>query len=183
MKQQINNKNQSSGRYPLVQTCLSRKDGQGSWDISYLCRIWTGSAKSLGQLLYIWKMDRNSSILILNSYIETYPLRDAVDDNSISNTDGFRKFLRACAAFSGRFLNYNDPASAAGISGATAKEWIRILQAIGIKKSASPSPYSIRTFSLLQKSEKKLGNGGIVCMTDKPIPITAENYMIPSNII
>ena len=32
-----------------------------------------------------------------NSYIETYLMRDAVDDYGITDTDGFRRFLRACA--------------------------------------------------------------------------------------
>ena len=43
-------------------------------------------------------------------------MRDAVDDNGIVDTEGFRKFLRACAAFSGRLLNYADLGSAAGVS-------------------------------------------------------------------
>ena len=39
-----------------------------------------------------------------NSYIETYLMRDAVDDYGISDTEGFRKFLRACAAFAGQLV-------------------------------------------------------------------------------
>jgi predicted AAA+ superfamily ATPase len=67
-----------------------------------------------------------------NSYIESYLMRDAVDDNGIQDTEGFRRFLRACAAFSGRLLNYKDLGAAAGVSGVTAKEWIRILQSMGV---------------------------------------------------
>ena len=67
-----------------------------------------------------------------NSYIETYLMRDAVDDYGISDTEGFRKFLRACAAFAGQLVNYNDLGVAAGVSGATAKEWVKILQTMGI---------------------------------------------------
>lgn len=67
-----------------------------------------------------------------NSYIETYLMRDAVDDNGISDTVGFRKFLRACAAFNGQLLNYSDLAASAGVSGVTAKEWVKVLQNMGI---------------------------------------------------
>ena len=66
------------------------------------------------------------------SYIDSYLLRDAVDDNGIKDTEGFRKFLRACAAFTGQLLNYSDLANAADISQKTAKEWIGILQNMGI---------------------------------------------------
>lgn len=66
------------------------------------------------------------------SYIDTYLMRDAVDDNGISDTDGFRKALRACASFAGNLLNYSDIASAANVTVATAKEWVKILQAMGI---------------------------------------------------
>ena len=67
-----------------------------------------------------------------NSYIETYLMRDAVDDYGISDTESFRKFLRACAAFAGQLVNYNDIGLSAGVSGATAKEWVSILQSMGI---------------------------------------------------
>lgn len=66
------------------------------------------------------------------SYIDTYLMRDAVDDNGISDTEGFRKALRACASFAGNLLNYSDIASAANVTVATAKEWVKILQAMGI---------------------------------------------------
>ena len=67
-----------------------------------------------------------------NSYIETYLMRDAVDDYGITDTEGFRRFLRACAAFAGQLVNYNDLGISAGISGTAAKEWVRILQTMGI---------------------------------------------------
>ena len=67
-----------------------------------------------------------------NSYIETYLMRDAVDDYGITDTEGFRKFLRACAAFAGQLVNYNDLGASAGVSGVTAKEWVKVLQSMGI---------------------------------------------------
>ena len=67
-----------------------------------------------------------------NSYIETYLMRDAVDDYGITDSEGFRKFLRACAAFAGQLINYNDLGVSADVSGVTAKEWVRVLQSMGI---------------------------------------------------
>ena len=216
-----------------------------------------------------------------NSYIDAYLMRDAVDDNGIQDTEGFRKFLRACAAFSGELINYNDLGNAAGVSGATAKEWVRILQTMGIifllepyfnnelkrmiktpklyfcdtglcaflsswtsrdtlmngaaaghylenyaaaemlrnsyygrkevnlnfyrdtnqkeidlvmemdgllhpfeiKRAASPDKKAIRAFSLLGKSGKDTGAGGIICMAARPFPIDAENSLIPVNLL
>lgn len=65
-------------------------------------------------------------------------MRDAVDDNGISDTEGFRKFLRACAAFTGQLLNYNDLAVSAGVTGATAKEWVKVLESMGITTLLEP---------------------------------------------
>ena len=216
-----------------------------------------------------------------NSYIDAYLMRDAVEDNGILDTEGFRKFLRACAAFSGELVNYNDLGSAAGVSGSTAKEWAKVLQTMGIifllepyynnelkrmiktpklyfcdtglcaflsswtsrdtllngaasghylenyvvsemlrnssygekkvnlnfyrdtnqkeidlvlemdgqlhpfeiKRAASPDPKAIRAFSLLAKSGKEIGSGGIICMAAKPFPINADNNLIPVNLL
>lgn len=87
-----------------------------------------------------------------NSYVETYLMRDAVDDNGITDTEGFRKFLRACAAFCGQLLNYNDLAVSAGVSGVTAKEWIKILQSMGIIRLLEP--YSNNVLKRLIKTPK-----------------------------
>lgn len=89
-------------------------------------RIWEGGMPgTLG-------MDPDHRRAYWNSYMETYLMRDAVDDNGITDTEGFRKFLRGCAAFNGHLLNYTDISNAAGVSGTTAKEWIQVLQAMGI---------------------------------------------------
>ncbi len=77
-------------------------------------------------------MNDEQLMAYFESYIETYLMRDAVDDNGISDTTGFRKALRACAAFSGNLLNYSDIANAAGVSVNTAKEWVKVLQTMGI---------------------------------------------------
>ena len=238
-------------------------------------RIWEGGMPDM------ISMDAEIRREYWNSYIDAYLMRDAVDDNGILDTEGFRKFLRACAAFSGELVNYNDLGSAAGVSGSTAKEWAKVLQTMGIifllepyynnelkrmiktpklyfcdtglcaflsswtsrdtllngaasghylenyvvsemlrnssygekkvnlnfyrdtnqkeidlvlemdgqlhpfeiKCAASPDPKAIRAFSLLAKSGKEIGPGGIICMAAKPFPINADNNLIPVNLL
>ena len=89
-------------------------------------RIWRGGMPDVQML------DEEQLQEYFSSYIETYLMRDAVEDNGITNTIGFRKFLRACAAFNGQLLNYTDLAASAEINLQTAKEWVRILQNMGI---------------------------------------------------
>ncbi len=87
-----------------------------------------------------------------NSYIETYLMRDAVDDYGIADTEGFRKFLRACAAFAGQLVNYNDLGASAGVSGVTAKEWAGVLQSMGIIFLLEP--YASNELKRLTKTPK-----------------------------
>ena len=105
-----------------------------------------------GGLPDVQALDEEQLREYFNSYIETYLMRDAVDDNGISDTEGFRKFLRACAAFSGQLLNYNDLAVSAGVSGVTAKDWVRVLQSMGIVQLLEP--YSNNELKRLIKTPK-----------------------------
>ncbi|MBR0173250.1 MAG: ATP-binding protein [Lachnospiraceae bacterium] len=67
-----------------------------------------------------------------NSYLETYLLRDATDDEGITDTEGFLRLLRACAACAGQLLNYSTLAEVAGISVPTAHAWVDALCRMGI---------------------------------------------------
>ncbi|MBR1560139.1 MAG: ATP-binding protein [Clostridia bacterium] len=238
-------------------------------------RIWEGGMPDMVT------MDAELRREYWNSYMESYLMRDAVDDNGIQDTEGFRKLLRACAAFSGELINYNDLGNAAGVSGATAKEWVKTLQTMGIvfllepyynnelkrmiktpklyfcdtgfcaflsswtsrdtlmngaasgrflenhvvlemlrnscygekkvnlnfyrdtnqkeidlvmemdgrlhpfeiKRAASPDKKAVKTFSLLGKSGKDVGAGGIICMAAKPFPIDGSNSLVPANLL
>ena len=238
-------------------------------------RIWEGGMPDM------LNMDAEQRREYWNSYIDAYLMRDAVDDNGIIDTEGFRKFLRACAAFSGQLLNYAELGSAAGVSGTTAKEWLKVLQSMGIvcllepffsnelkrmvktpklyfcdtglcaylsswtsrdtlmngaasghflenyvvaemirnasygeremnlnfyrdknqkeidlivetdgvlhpfeiKRSASPERKAIKAFGVLEKSDREVGAGGIMCMAEKPFPIDENNSLIPVNVI
>ena len=238
-------------------------------------RIWEGGMPDM------LSMDTELRREYWNSYVDTYLMRDAVDDNGIQDTEGFRRFLRACAAFAGNLINYNDLGSAAGVSGVTAKEWTKVLQSMGIiyllepfhanelkrmiktpklyfcdtglcaflsswtscdtlmngaasghflenyvvtemlrnaaygskdinlnfyrdtnqkeidliiesegklhpfeiKRSASPDIKLIKSFNTLCKNERSMGEGGIICMAEKPFPIDNTNSLIPVNLI
>ncbi len=216
-----------------------------------------------------------------DSYVETYLMRDAVDDNGISDTEGFRKVLRACAAYAGNLVNYSDIAGAGNVSVPTAREWVKILQSMGIvylmepfsnnemkrliktpklyfcdtglcaylsmwtsketlmngaasghyfenyvvvellrmysysrnktgmtfyrdtnqkeidivleengilhpleiKKSSNPDKKVTSAFHLLERSSLKIGEGGVICMIEKPYPLDEKNNYIPCNII
>lgn len=226
-------------------------------------------------------MNAEQMEMYFSSYVATYLMRDAVDDYGVQDTIGFRKALRACSAFVGRLVNYTDIAEAGGVSIATARNWVRILQNMGIlfllepyynnalkrmiktpklyfcdtglacwlagwnnrnalmngadsghflenyvigefmrnyacgqqparmyfyrdtnqkeidliieqdnilhpveiKKSSSPDRKIVKTFAILEKSGEPVGNGGVVCLMDRPFPIDQRNAFIPCNII
>lgn len=66
------------------------------------------------------------------SYVDTYLMRDVSDAGGITDAVRFRKFLNACAALTAEQVNYKTLAESADISQPTAKEWLRILQGLGI---------------------------------------------------
>ena len=67
-----------------------------------------------------------------NSYIETYLMRDVAEAGGITDSIRFRRFLNACAALTAEQVNYKALAEAAEISQPTAREWLHILQGLGI---------------------------------------------------
>lgn len=67
-----------------------------------------------------------------NSYIDTYLMRDIAEAGGITDTVRFQKFLRACAALVAEQVNYKTLAESAEISQPTAKEWLRVLEGLGI---------------------------------------------------
>lgn len=97
------------------------------YDVNQIYKhIWRGGMPALQDF------DSEQMNSYYSSYIETYLMRDAVDDNGISDTEGFRRVLTACAAFIGNLVNYSDLAAAGGVSVPTAKNWVKVLQTMGI---------------------------------------------------
>ena len=53
------------------------------------------------------------------------------------------------------------------------------LYPLEIKKTASPSKEMIKNFSILNKTKKKIGKGGIICLYPEIIPLDENNDVIP----
>lgn len=87
-----------------------------------------------------------------NSYVETYLMRDVTEEGGITDTVRFRKFLNACAALVSEQVNYKTLADAAEISQPTAKEWLRLLQGLGIVYLLQP--YANNELKRLTKTPK-----------------------------
>ena len=67
-----------------------------------------------------------------NAYIHSYLMRDIMELGKISDLIRFNRFLIACAAMISGQLNIATLANAADISQPTAKEWLNVLQGLGI---------------------------------------------------
>ncbi|MBS0621499.1 MAG: ATP-binding protein [Verrucomicrobia bacterium] len=72
------------------------------------------------------------------NYIFTYVERDVRSLLNIRNLRTFEQFLLLCASRSAQLLNYSDLATALGVSIATVKEWITVLETSGIIFILSP---------------------------------------------
>ena len=66
------------------------------------------------------------------SYVSTYVMKDVVDLGEVRDTLRFGKFMRACAALIGEIVNYKTLAETSDISEPTAKDWLMILEGLGI---------------------------------------------------
>lgn len=53
------------------------------------------------------------------------------------------------------------------------------LYPLEIKKTSNPDARLTKVFSLLEKTGKPLGNGGVICLYDEFLPINRDNYIIP----
>jgi hypothetical protein len=58
-----------------------------------------------------------------------------------------------------------------------------VLHPLEIKKTAEPDRRAVKVFGILQKANRPVGAGGIVCMTDAPYPVEQINSFIPANLI
>lgn len=87
-----------------------------------------------------------------NSYINTYLMRDVTDEGGVTDTFRFKQFLTACASLVGEQLNYATLAEATDISQPTAKNWIKLLEGLGIIYLLQP--YSNNELKRLTKTPK-----------------------------
>ena len=96
--------------------------------------------------------DAEQRLEYFNSYIETYLMRDVAEEGGITDTIRFRKFLNACAALVAEQVNYKTLAETAEISQPTAKEWLRLLQSLGVIFLLQP--YANNALKRLAKTPK-----------------------------
>jgi len=96
--------------------------------------------------------DAESHKEYLNAYIRTYLMRDVMELGKISDTVRFYRFLTACAAMISNQLNIATLANTADISHPTAKEWLNVLQGLGIIYLVQP--YFNNEIKRLVKSPK-----------------------------
>ena len=55
-----------------------------------------------------------------------------------------------------------------------------VLYPVEIKKHADPSKHDTKTFNILDRiSGVERGNGGVVCMYDKPVALSDKDRVIP----
>lgn len=107
--------------------------------------IWRGSFPAI----WVSSVDRD---LFYGSYVQTYLQRDVRDLANIGDSHTFMKFLRAAAARTGQLLNMSDMARDVGVTPATAKNWLSVLEASGIIYLLEP--YHNNVTSRLVKAPK-----------------------------
>jgi len=72
---------------------------------------------------------KTDPVVFAESYIRTYVERDVRDIQQITSLLEFQKFMRLCAARIGQLLDLTDLSKDAGISLATVKAWLSVLEA------------------------------------------------------
>jgi predicted AAA+ superfamily ATPase len=87
-----------------------------------------------------------------NAYANTYLMRDVTELGGITDTLRFGKYLSACAALVAEQVNYKTLADTAGITQPTAKEWLRLLEGLGIVYLLRP--YASNALKRLTKTPK-----------------------------
>lgn len=66
------------------------------------------------------------------SYVGTYLMKDIAELGEVRDTIRFRNFITACAALVGEMISYKTLADSADISEPTAKDWLMLLEGLGI---------------------------------------------------
>lgn len=132
-------------------------------------RIWNGSMPGIISGLY---SDRN---VYYSSYLSTYIERDVRELSGTIDALKFNRFITAVAARTSQLLNYNAIAEDAEISIQTAKDWIGVLETLGIIFLLHP--YSNNVLKRTIKTPKVyFYDTGLVCYLSKwSSPEVTEN--------
>ncbi|GHV38286.1 GTP-binding protein [Synergistales bacterium] len=114
--------------------------------VKVFMHIWRGGMPQ------VFRADAEQRQEYYNSYVNTYLMRDTADLGGVTDALRFGKFLTACAALVSEQVNYKNLSDAADISQPTAKEWLRLLESLGIVYILRP--YSNNALSRLTKTPK-----------------------------
>lgn len=123
------------------QTCLPNSDVTQIFE-----HIWRGG---MPQVLDTGEEMRQE---YFNSYVDTYLMRDIAEVGGVTDSSKFMRLLKACAALTAEQVNYKTLADAADISEPTAKDWVRLLEGLGIIYLLHP--YSNNELKRLVKTPK-----------------------------
>ncbi|MCL2604670.1 MAG: ATP-binding protein [Defluviitaleaceae bacterium] len=85
-----------------------------------------------GGMPQVLRADAEQREEYFSAYVNTYLMRDVTDLGGVTDTLRFGKFLTACAALVAEQVNCKTLADTAEISQPTAKEWLRLLEGLGI---------------------------------------------------
>ena len=129
-------------------SCLQERQAQAAKNdiIDVFEHIWHGG---MPQVL---KADFEQRQEYFESYINTYIMRDVADLGGITDTLRFGKFLTACVALVSEQVNYKTLADTVEISQPTAKEWLKLLEGMGIVYLLRP--YANNALKRLTKTPK-----------------------------
>lgn len=108
--------------------------------------IWRGG---MPQVLHA---DHEQQQEYYNAYINTYLMRDIAELGGVTDTLRFGKFLTACAALVAEQVNYKTLADTAEISQPTARDWLHLLEGLGILYLLKP--YANNALKRLAKTPK-----------------------------
>ena len=97
-----------------------------------------------------------------SSYVKTYLERDVKDEIEIKDEITFTKFLTAVAARTGQLLNYKNIADEVGVSQATIKNWISVLDKTGIVYILEPY-YSSHLTRAIKTPKIYFRDTGLAC--------------------
>jgi len=108
--------------------------------------IWQGG---MPQVIHADTEERNE---YFEGYINSYLMRDVAELGGVTDTLRFGKFLTCAAALIGEQVNYKTLSDATNISQPTAKEWLRLLEGLGVIYLLQP--YANNALKRLSKTSK-----------------------------
>ncbi len=101
-----------------------------------------------------------------SSYVRTYLERDIKEEIEIKDTLAFTRFLSAAAARTAQMLNYASVAQEVGVTQATVKNWISVLERTGIIFILQPY-YSSHLTRAIKTPKLYFRDTGLACYLSK----------------